>query len=186
VYDHAGTYNGATDAGTMWVERSSSQTSGYTYSQSVQFTFGLHYDLEISAQVAGMGPKMTAGWKWEVQTENKKEWSKTETYGLTFKVAQPTAPGKTTMCVGYTQSGTFDGNYEANVHITLKNGREFEFRERGTRNSVIFGGSETRCADKEGDHMSEDPQSFVESNPTISANTEKRDLAKLIGTPFTA
>jgi hypothetical protein len=170
----------------MWVERTNTQTSGYSYSQSVSFTFGLHYDLEISAQVAGVGPKATAGWEWSVQTENKKEWSKSETNTLTFKVAQPAASGKTTMCVGYTETGTFDGDYECNVHITLKNGRTFDFRERGKRNSVFFGGSDTRCADKEGDHMSEDPQTFVELNGNAPPSGSKRSLTKLIGTPFVA
>ncbi|KAF2685592.1 hypothetical protein K458DRAFT_402977 [Lentithecium fluviatile CBS 122367] len=184
VFDSHVIYATTTNDPAIWVERTKTETNSYSYTQAVTWSYGLNYELEISAQVAGLGPKMSFGVEWKVGMEFRKQWTESEATTLTFKVNQPVEVGHTTMCVGYTEMGVFDGGYDALVHITLKNGKEFEFRERGTRKQAVFGKSETRCADLKGDFHEEDPTSFVErvqSNWNQTGQVERRIPTAFIG-----
>ncbi|KAL1607650.1 hypothetical protein SLS60_002585 [Paraconiothyrium brasiliense] len=169
-----GQYNSASNTSTIAFDISDTVSNSYSYSQSVHYNFGMGYSLEISAQVAGAGPKATTSISFEVGTESKKEWTETQSTTLTFKVSQPALSGKTTMCIGYVEYGEFDMGYEANVHIVLKNGNTFDFRERGERKQTMFGQAQTACADEDGDHSSESPEDFVNRHRPTTTKRENR------------
>lgn len=157
-----GIYNTASNASTIGFDQQFSITNSYSYSQSVHWTFGGGYSLEISGQVAGVGPKSTVHVDIEVGQETRNEWTESSTTSLTFKLLQPAVPGKTTQCIGFVEYGEVDMGYEANVHMTLKNGKTFDFRERGERKQTFWGREQVFCADEDGDHSSESPQDFVD------------------------
>ncbi|KAF2447574.1 hypothetical protein P171DRAFT_518662 [Karstenula rhodostoma CBS 690.94] len=169
-----GQYNAASNATTIAFDISDTVSNSYSYSQSVHYNFGMGYSLEISGQVAGVGPKSSFSVSFEVGQDFKKEWTQTQSTTLTFKVSQPALPGKTTMCIGYVEYGEFDMGYDANVHITLKNGKTFDFRERGERKQTMFGQAQTACADEDGDHSSESPEDFVNRHRPETTKRESR------------
>ncbi|KAF2634120.1 hypothetical protein P280DRAFT_543952 [Massarina eburnea CBS 473.64] len=171
-------YTTTSNATTVGFDVPKSVTNSYSYSQSVSFTFGFGYQLEISAQVAGAGPKSTTSINFEVGTESTKTWSKSDNVGLTFKVSQPAVPGKTTMCVGFVEFGEFDMGYDAKVTILLKNGKKFEFRERGQRKQAFYGGARTACAEQQGDHSQEDAWTFVEKNNKQATKKQTRFISQ--------
>jgi hypothetical protein len=113
------------------------------------------------------------------------EWSKTDTTAIAFRVSAPVRPGYTTICVGYTETGEFDGTYTSTATLKLANGKTFSFEDRGKRSATSYGGSETACAEGEGDLRGMDAQKFVESGGKERVGATKRDT-KLIGTAFTA
>lgn len=157
-------YNAASNASTVSLDIGETVTNSYSYSQSVHWDFGMGYSLEISAQVAGAGPKSTYSVDFSVGQEFKKEWTESESTSITFKTLQPALPGKTTMCIGFVDYGEFDMGYDANVHIVLKNGKTFDFRQKGERKQTFYGDAQTACADEDGDHQDDDPQEFVTRN----------------------
>ncbi|KAJ4296492.1 hypothetical protein N0V90_006537 [Kalmusia sp. IMI 367209] len=182
VMTSAMNYNTASNATTVGIDITNTVTNSYSYSQSVHWNFGMGYSLEISGQVAGVGPKSTFSVSFEVGMDFRKEWTQTESTSLVFKITQPSLPGKTTMCIGFVEYGEFDMGYDANVHLTLKNGRTFDFRERGQRKQTLFGKAQTACADEDGDHQSEDPWDFVTRHQQPATKRE----SKFISMPFAA
>jgi hypothetical protein len=140
------------------------KNEGYKYEQDVYWKFGLGYELEISAQVAGAGPKATSKVNFEVGMEFKKEWSRWEEIDLSFELSQNPRVGYTLMCIGFFEYGQFDMGYDSLVTLELQGGKTWQFRERGIREATLYGKAQTVCADEKGDHRGKDPQEFIERN----------------------
>src|SRR5262245_4748515 len=127
-----------------------------------------------------MGPKETVHFNFEMSAEFANDWTSGFKHTLTFQVAQPVKSGYTAMCIGVTRMGTYDGDYESDVHITLNNGKTFDFKERGHANQIMYGSSSQRCDDEEGDHSDQSPSEFV------GRSQRKRDVEKRVPTVLIA
>lgn len=177
VYNHMEHLGTQSNSSTISMSPKKTETEGYSYSMATSWKFGLGYELEISGKVFGIGGTSKYKLNAEVGQEFKKEWSQSESVDLSFNLAQATRSGYTTMCIGFYQFGKFDMGYESTVRLELKNGRKFEFRERGVRKLTKFGGSQTACADEEGDHRGDNPTEFIERNTkkTLAQLAEKKE-----------
>lgn len=170
-------YNLASQPITMHMDKTSGEQSSYSYSQSVSQTYGFGYSLEISGQVAGVGPKASFSVSATFGFDTKKEWSKSESAGLAAKTIHECLPGKTTVCVGFAEFSKFDMGYEAKVTLKLKSGKTFSFRERGTKKQTLYAKSQVVCADEDGDHRKEDPYEFVERRAKEEEEKKKQAAA---------
>ncbi|PVH96209.1 hypothetical protein DM02DRAFT_688447 [Periconia macrospinosa] len=155
-------YNVASRPLTMHMDKRSDKRNSYSYSQSSTLSFGFGYELEISGQVAGVGPKSSFSVELKTSFENTQEWTKSDDAGLTAKTIHECPPGMTAMCIGYAEFDEFKMDYEATVTIKLKSGKTFSFRERGTKEQTLYAKTQVKCADQQGDHTKEDPYEFVE------------------------
>ncbi|PVH92587.1 hypothetical protein DM02DRAFT_619852 [Periconia macrospinosa] len=168
-------YNVASRPLVMHMDKKQDKKNSYSYSQSSSMSFGLGYSLEISGQVAGVGPKATYSVQFQMSSESKQEWTEATDAGLSAKTIHECPSGFTAMCIGYAEFNEFDMGYEATVTLKLKSGRTFSFRERGTKEQTLYAKTQVKCADQEGDHSNEDPYEFVERR---IRETKKEDEEK--------
>lgn len=68
--------------------------------------------------------------------------------------------------------------YDANVHITLKNGKTFDLRERGERKQTLYGDAQTACANEYGGHQSEEPGDFVARHQQAAAKRQSKFISR--------
>jgi hypothetical protein len=152
--DHVEHYWSGPGNDTIHLDQSYNNQNSYSYSQKSQTTWGLGYSLESSLQVEGIGPKVTYSAKFERMTESGKDWSSSQSAGFTWKLDQIVAAGYTVKCQLVAAQGTFNADYDANVAITLKNGKTFSYRENGTKNKVLYTETSSSCHSEQGDTTS--------------------------------
>lgn len=123
-------------------------TQSTSWQQSSTNTFGGSLEIEISAQVAGIGPKITGGFEWSLSDTTSQTTTTSDKITL-IQTAGPIsiAPGHGKACKIFAQKGNGNFPYTSTVTLKLDNGGSISYQEKGRLLSVQYSQVQTSCVD---------------------------------------
>lgn len=147
------------------------ETQSNTYTQSSTTTFGGSIQVEVSAELFGIGGKVTTGFTWESSQTTESASSTTSSVMLTWGETGSLQPGQGVDCTAYVQKGQGNFAYTSHVTMLLVDGTTYSYVEKGRLNNVAI--SEAYISVKEDDSQNAPPgvSSAAVSSDSVAAAT---------------
>lgn len=101
--------------------------------------------MELSAEVLGVGGKVTTGFKWSKDTSTTTGKSDSHAVTLGTTISSPVAPGHGVRCTMTAQKGEGSFDYVSDVTLTLQDGTKVTYSEKGTVKSTQFAEAYGSC-----------------------------------------
>jgi len=119
-------------------DNSVSRTTSTSFTQGTATTYGVNVSVEVSAELFGIGGKVTTGFTWQNTDTQETTVSTSFQETLAWGVAGELQPGQGITVTALCQQGVGQANYTSTVTLKLADGTVSSYSEAGIFRNVVY------------------------------------------------